>query len=243
MLERIGWEPLEGHRAKARVTILYWIVHNLVDIPVANHLTQAPTSEASSFIRTDFGVPACFLPWQYRHVKNNLPSDICSGLRSSRQTSRPKDSSKFLYIYSHLLYSIQSSSDIVQDPTRVSRTVCVWLNVSTTPGKGAYMHRSGYLQGAGVISTSDAKLGELFLKGVDAFCFCNLIWDDVPQACAVGEDSALVCQSRRVWYAELGIAVPSACRCLYDVVQCQDVNKTMNYSVHHGDAGLRAAFR
>ena len=72
------------------------------------------------------------------------------------------------YIYSHLLYSIQSSSDIVQDPTRVSRTVCVWLNVSTTPGKGAYMHRSGYLQGAGVISTSDAKLGELFLKGVDS---------------------------------------------------------------------------
>ena len=62
MLERIGWEPLEGHRAKARVTILYWIVHNLVDIQVANHLTQAPTSEASSFIRTDFGVPACFLP-------------------------------------------------------------------------------------------------------------------------------------------------------------------------------------
>ena len=71
------------------------------------------------------------------------------------------------------------------------------------------MHRSGYLQGAGVISTSDAKLGELFLKGVDAFCFCNLIWDDVPQARAVGEDSALVCQSRRVWYAELGIAVSS----------------------------------
>ena len=30
------------------------------------------------------------------------------------------------------------------------------------------MHRSGYLQGAGVISTSDAKLGELFLKGVDS---------------------------------------------------------------------------
>ena len=47
---------------------------------------------------------------------------------------------------------------------RVSRTLCVWLNVSTTPGKGAYMYRSGYLQGAGVISTSDTKLGELFLK-------------------------------------------------------------------------------
>ena len=105
------------------------------------------------------------------------------------------------------------------------------------------MYRSGYLQGAGVISTSDAKLGEPFLKGVNAFCFCNLIWDGVPQAHAVEEDSALVCQSPHVWYAELGIAVPSACRCLYDVVRCQDVNKTMNYSVHHVDAGLRAAFR
>ena len=31
-------------------------------------------------------------------------------------------------------YISSSSSDIVQDPTRVSRTVCVWLNVSTTPG-------------------------------------------------------------------------------------------------------------
>ena len=51
---------------------------------------------------------------------------------------------------------------------------------------------------------------------------------------AVGEESALVCQSPRVWYEELGIAGPSACRCLYDVVQCQDVNKTMNYHVHFG---------
>ena len=33
------------------------------------------------------------------------------------------------------------------------------------------MYSSGYLQGAGVISTSDAKLGEPFLKGVDACCF------------------------------------------------------------------------
>ena len=136
-----------------------------------------------------------------------------------------------------------SSSDIVQDPTRVSRTVCVWLNVSTTQGNRCIYVQKWLLQGAGVISTLDAKLGEPFLKGVNAFCFCNLIWDGVPQARAIGEDSALVCQSPRVWYAELGIAVPSACRCLYDVVRCQDVNKTMNYSVHHGDAGLRAAFR
>ena len=65
----------------------------------------------------------------------------------------------------------------------------------------------------------------------------------VPQARAVREESALVCQSPRIWYTELGIAVPSACRCLYDVVRCQDVNKTMNYPVHHDDAGLRTTFR
>ena len=85
-------------------------------------------------------------------------------------------------------------------------------------GTGAYIYiyRTGYLQGAGVISTSDAKVS--FLKGVDALCFCNLIWEGVPQARAVGEESALVCQSLRVWYAELDIAGASACRCLYDVV-------------------------
>ena len=27
------------------------------------------------------------------------------------------------------------------------------------------------------------------------------------------------------------------------MVRCQDVNKAINYSVHHGDAGLREAFR
>ena len=41
----------------------------------------------------------------------------------------------------------------------------------------------------------------------------------------------------------LGVAGPSACRCLYDMVRCQDINKTMKCPVHHGDAGLRAAFR
>ena len=97
MLERIGWEPLEGHRAKARVTILYWIVLNLVDIPVANHLTQAPTSGSFKFHTHRFWGTSMLSSLTVT-VGNNLPSDICSGLRSSRQTSRPKHSSKFLYI-------------------------------------------------------------------------------------------------------------------------------------------------
>ena len=136
-----------------------------------------------------------------------------------------------------------SSSDIVHDPMRVSRTVCVWLNVSTTPGNRCIYVQKWPLTGCLSDLNIGREVGEPFLKGVDAFCFCNLIWEGVPQARAVGEDFALVCQSPRVWYAELGIAVPSACRCLYDVVWCQDVNNTMNYYVHHDDAGLRAAFR
>ena len=44
------------------------------------------------------------------------------------------------------------------------------------------------------------------------------------------EESALVCQSPRVWYAELGIVGPFAYRCLYDVVRCQDVNMNIRES-------------
>ncbi len=105
------------------------------------------------------------------------------------------------------------------------------------------MYRGGYLQGTGVILTSDTKLGEPFLEGVDALGFCNLTWEGVPQARAVGEESALVCQSLRIWYTKLGIGGSSTCRCLGDVVRCRDVNEVMNDPVHHGDAGLRSALR
>ena len=40
-----------------------------------------------------------------------------------------------------------------------------------------------------LILTSDAKLGEPFLEGVDALRFCNLTWEGVPQTRAVGEES------------------------------------------------------
>ena len=143
-----------------------------------------------------------------------------------------------------LLYVCSSSSDIVQNPTRVSRTVCVWLNVSTTPGNRCIYVQKWLFTGCWIDLNIGCEAGRAIpYKGVDALCFCNIIWEGVPQACAIREESALVCQIPRVWYAELGIAGPSACRCLYDVVRCQDVNKTMNYSVHHGDTGIRAAFR
>ena len=63
------------------MTILYWIVHNLVDIPVSDHLTQAPTSRrAGSFT---FHAPYTQIVG-YQHaffldsvgMWNNLPSDL-----------------------------------------------------------------------------------------------------------------------------------------------------------------------
>ena len=44
------------------------------------------------------------------------------------------------------------------------------------------MYRSGYLQGAGVNSTSDTKLGEPFLKGVDALCRRGRIRVGMPKS-------------------------------------------------------------
>ena len=91
----------------------------------------------------------------------------------------------------------------------------------------AYMYRSGYLQGAGAISTSDAKPGEPFLKAKVSMLSASVTsfgGHSTGECCGVREESALVCQS-----PELGIASPSVCRCLYyDVLRCQDVNKTMN---------------
>ena len=124
MLERIGWEPLEGHRAKARVTILYWIVHRKLQVSYAHILGYQ-----HAFFPDSVGMWGTTCPVIYV-----VDSDQVAKLHVLKTAPNS-------YIYSHLLYGIQYSSDIVQDPTRVSRTVCVWLNVSTTPGKGAYMHR------------------------------------------------------------------------------------------------------
>ena len=80
-------------------------------------------------------------------VGNNLPSDICSGLRSSRQTSRLKDSSKFLYIVTSSMVFIRFQPGPADGGgcqfffrystwpyEGIAYCVCVWLNVSTTPG-------------------------------------------------------------------------------------------------------------
>ena len=48
MLKNIGWEQLEERRAKSRVTMLYRIVNDLVDIPATDYLLQAPTTRKNS---------------------------------------------------------------------------------------------------------------------------------------------------------------------------------------------------
>ena len=118
MEQIIYWEPLEERRTKARITILYGIVHNLVDIPVSDHLAQAPTSRRAGgfkfhapYTRT-LGEPACFLHWYCRSVEQ--PAQWCSGSseswslqRSTRQNVTSWGQLQIL-IYSHLLYSMRS---------------------------------------------------------------------------------------------------------------------------------------
>ena len=73
-------------RAKARVTIMYWIVHNLVDIPVSDHLTQAPTSRRTGGFK--FHAPYTHtLGYQHAFFTdsvgmwNNLPSAVMEAAR------------------------------------------------------------------------------------------------------------------------------------------------------------------
>ena len=49
MLKNIGWEQLEERRAKSRVTMLYRIINDLVDIP-DDHLLQTPTTRRSNAV-------------------------------------------------------------------------------------------------------------------------------------------------------------------------------------------------
>ena len=48
MLKNIGWEQLEERYAKSRVTMLYRIVNNVVDIPATDYLLQAPTTRKNN---------------------------------------------------------------------------------------------------------------------------------------------------------------------------------------------------
>ena len=55
ILKTLGWEPLVEWRAKARITMMYRIVHGLVDILALDHIIQAPASRRNG--NAQFGVP------------------------------------------------------------------------------------------------------------------------------------------------------------------------------------------
>ena len=79
MLKNIGWEQLEERRAKSRVTMLYRIINDLVDIP-DDHLLQTPTTRRSNaafrvpYART-LAYQRSFFPDSVR-LWNGLSSDI-----------------------------------------------------------------------------------------------------------------------------------------------------------------------
>ena len=55
ILKTLGWEPLAERRAKARITMMYIIVHGLVDILASDHIIQAPASRRNG--NAQFRVP------------------------------------------------------------------------------------------------------------------------------------------------------------------------------------------
>ena len=55
ILKTLGWEPPAELRAKARITMMYRIVHGLVDILASDHIIQAPASRRNG--NAQFRVP------------------------------------------------------------------------------------------------------------------------------------------------------------------------------------------
>ena len=48
MIDHLEWETLESRRTKNQITMLFKILHGLVDIPAADYLTPANTQTRSS---------------------------------------------------------------------------------------------------------------------------------------------------------------------------------------------------
>ena len=75
MLKNIGWEQLEERHAKSRVTMLHRIVNDLVDIPAADYLLQAPTTRKNSDAMFRVPYTRTFFPDSTR-LWNGLPLDM-----------------------------------------------------------------------------------------------------------------------------------------------------------------------
>ena len=69
ILKTLGWEPLAERHAKARITMMYRIVHGLVDILASDHIIQAPASRRNG--NAQFRVPARNLPRRHAPVERH----------------------------------------------------------------------------------------------------------------------------------------------------------------------------
>ena len=83
MLHRLQWQSLQSRREASQASMMYRIVHGLVDILAAEHLQQASLRTRGHHLR--FLVPfarttayySSFFP-QAARLWNNLPSDVVS---------------------------------------------------------------------------------------------------------------------------------------------------------------------
>ena len=75
ILETLGWEPLAERRAKARITMMYRIVHGIVDILSSDHMIQAHASRRTG--NAQFRVPyARTLAYQRGFTRLWTPSQM-----------------------------------------------------------------------------------------------------------------------------------------------------------------------
>ena len=83
MLQSLGWDTLAERRAKSRATMMYRMRHDLVDIPIDDHLTRLSTRTRGNSDK--FRVPYArtlaakhsFLP-DVARIWNSLPEDAVS---------------------------------------------------------------------------------------------------------------------------------------------------------------------
>ena len=83
MIQDLGWQPLQNRRQQAKVTLMYRIVHNLVDIPGEQYLHTATSATRGHGLK--FIVPNCrtdlfrhsFFPSAIR-LWNQLPGTVAT---------------------------------------------------------------------------------------------------------------------------------------------------------------------
>ena len=114
ILKTLGLEPLAERRAKARIIMMYIIVHGIVDILASDHIIQAPAMPSSAYhtrrlwhtsAESSPTARACGTPSQMRLQKQKASTPLRNGSPTSRPMLRSLPQhpvNSHFYAYMHL---------------------------------------------------------------------------------------------------------------------------------------------